>query len=132
MIHSYCKMIRIEDLMVGDWVEAVGKPYQYKCATINSEREIDGGLWVTDPKGRSYFTKYSDLEPIEMTIDVLKKNDFTEVLPDAWTIDGFGVMFRVIDGHIWYMFSEVPISITWVHEFQHVLKAARININVIL
>ena len=114
--------MKANELMIGDWVMHYnGTPMQ---VTRIDYTENGGHFACGFPHCWEYNNKY---EPIEMTTDILKKSGFTEVLPDAWTIEGFGVMFRMINGHLWYELTDVPVSITWVHEFQHVLKAARIN-----
>lgn len=67
-------MIRYSELQIGDWVLVQGKPRKVEAIT---KRKI--GYHVT-PTDQLHYARLPELEPIPITMEILKHNRFNEDL----------------------------------------------------
>ena len=132
-------MLEAKKLMVGDWVIRKGisqEPMQ--IAGLNTWK----GLVYMDFTGLAITEKIENIEPIPLTEEIIKKNDFhfnglayigsvidltkSYASPGCWKCGKFYTV-----GHGDPGFTAFCV-IRYVHELQHVLKLCRITKEVIL
>lgn len=120
--------MKTNELMIGDWVQYLGKYFRVKA--------IDGNdIYIEDSNGAIEYQHIRSLEPIPMLIEyTLGKIGFTE------GDDCFYMRFKEGDSQviITYDFlrldikktnrlSVVSVPCMYVHELQHALRLCRIN-----
>ena len=130
--------MKAEELMIDDWV-------------YNHESKQYQRVWLLDYDNvilinGHYSYDYDDIEPIPLTLEILKKNGWTyndedeKFAPQTWV--GGGLMLQGADdcGYRIVVTSDyddedtnsTPFVILYVHELQHALKLRRIKKEIIL
>jgi hypothetical protein len=120
--------MKVTNLMVGDWVQHNGNPKMISVIWPFSVSLYD----PTKTLGSIYADKFSveEIQPIELTPDILEKNGFTKEYGAAWNIYRFSASwFALYKKEFGFMLSvgSYEISIKYVHELQHALKLCGID-----
>lgn len=131
--------MEVKDLMVGDWVSVSGTPMQVACIGINK-------IAFEDQVGRIFSRYCADVEPIQMTAEILEKNGWM-VESDSKTFKKEGA-YKVVqryltlptEFYIGYIdkdsFTEdkfhAEVYVRYLHVFQHTLKIFDIEQKIIL
>lgn len=139
--------MKLQDLMMMDWILVENKPYRYLCPSLNNNNEIDDGIWIQDKDGKQYYTGIEDISPVPITTEILEKNEF-------FNEDGYNYHYSNDDKNLFVTFypknknytngsydyvtisrgcitiDELPIE--HIHQLQHVLRLCGINENIIL
>lgn len=122
--------MKAEDLIIGDWLQDpfgnIGQVYRLDPGRVHlrllQERPQDGEYIV------------HDIEPIQLTPEVLEKNGFEPIKEGRFTTlkNCYGDILFQLEGikneyirNTLYMFKNIPIF--YVHELQHALKLCGIN-----
>jgi hypothetical protein len=124
------------ELMVEDWVIRKGVSKEpMRIYNIN----VSAGTVYLDQDGRGVTEKFENIEPIPLTLEILKKNGFVYAdLPFEDFYEGYGLHIHggnYADGHSnWYIICGINVSmnVTHVHELQHVFKLCGIEKDIIL
>jgi hypothetical protein len=125
--------MKVEDLMVGDWVYITEHPMRKEAKQVKPEHFL-----------RSLVT----FEPIPLTPEILEKNGFDRDERITLYCDYIGVDDRVIlnndkayinSANEWlvYIDSEdystiASCELTYVHELQHILRLCKIDKEIVL
>ena len=67
--------MKAEDLMIGDWVIRRGVPEEPMRLY---DMKVSAGIVYLDQDGRGVTEKFENIEPIQLTEEILKKNSFLE------------------------------------------------------
>ena len=118
-------MIATEDLMTGDWVLYKGQPVMVEEISRPSQKVSLATAHMAAPA-----VSVNDIEPIPLTDEILRNSGFRKVGEDQWTFEDFGTMILEIRGGFWVRLTNLPISISFVHELQNILKAFRLSIRI--
>lgn len=121
--------MKTTELMVGDWVSCGGTPIRVENIhgdCINFQHDIP---YVQE----EFMIKYSEVEPIPLTAEILEKNGF-EYDPSfhTWIYDEFTINHGYLMGedyneHLFVFVADVHVVITYVHELQNVLRLCGMN-----
>ena len=134
--------MKANELMIGDWVLAEGKPVQVTNISV-----LGGDIIRVINPFMSYDTMYASnivalskgakdinmIEPIPLTLEILEKN--------GWCLDEIDGSYRHYDNGFWIggrnapfgiMVSNLYQDINYVHELQHLLKLCGINKEIVL
>ena len=117
-------MINLNDIMIGDWV--------YKHAAIKGLGRYEQITYqdLLDDKEYLVFREY---DPVPITPEILEKN--------GWILDEIDGSYRHKENGFWiggrnapfgFMISNVHREIKYVHELQHALKLAEIELKIII
>lgn len=130
--------MEVKDLMVGDWVSVSGTPMQVACIGTNK-------IAFEDQIGRIFSRYCADVEPIQMTSEILEKNGWM-VESDSKTFKKKGA-YKVVQryltlptefylGYIEDSLIEdkfhAEVYVRYLHVFQHALKLFDIEQKIIL
>ena len=127
--------MRPEELMIGDYVIRKNVPNEILIVdTIDSIRDIV----YLDLDGLGITERLTNIEPIPLTPEILKKNGFVKQAYDGWLIsvdngrrqieyrtDCCKGLLRI--EHNKKPFSKLMIKVKYVHELQHALRLCNIN-----
>ena len=123
-----------EELMIGDWVKYGNhkKVFFLKVTTISRNwvsAETKEGFGLTFSLiDEMYKIDLSDLEPIELTDEILTKNNF--VFTDPWyERKGIPIQIKKEKNFKWLASKtgSVNLHFKYVHELQHLMKLCNIN-----
>ena len=151
--------MKTEDLMIGDWV-TITEPddfhgYIGKVVIINAETNY---IMVRIPDMHPHDVFVEDLQPIELTEEILHKNGFKNDVHAEKSIVAEGasnfsvilisednrIMINNIDEYLnsfnnWHVHIDTEdmrtmctAEITYVHELQHLLKLCKIEKEIVL
>ena len=145
--------MKATDLMIGDWVIRKGVPEE-PMRVYDIKTSV--GTVYLDQDGRGIIEKFENIEPIPLTSEILKKNEFkkniyyysshsyeTYLLPKQEIFIGYHIIkwfkeddWTIIhnihdDDDYGFDYDEV-ITIQYVHELQHILKLCKIEKEIIL
>lgn len=125
-------MIRLEELMIGDWVIRKGVPEEHlKVAVIDSNTNIV----QLDLDGRGVVERVDGIDPIELNDDILEKNEFyyESNVGQVWNdgeheviVDFYNREIRVIENRKQILSLEYFDKI-YAHNLQHALKICEVN-----
>ena len=118
------------ELMIGDWVYNTHHKKNIRLTPYDffvHGHHADGGQYILGG-GQLCFGR--DLQPIPLTLEILRKN--------GWTYDGYfllenyGVLALEVgcDGNnrfFWHLFDSPILPLNYVHELQHILKLVGSN-----
>ena len=127
--------MKTEELMIGDWVSIIEPDdfhgYIGKVIITNAETNY---IMVRIPDMHPHDVFVEDLQPIELTEEILKKNGFL--------VDSNGIFYlkenlkfglkKDIDYGYWFInradnYKEYICTCDFVHELQHLLKLCKIE-----
>lgn len=127
--------MKAEDLMIGDWVSIIEPDdfhgYIGKVIITNAETNY---IMVRIPDMHPHDVFVEDLQPIELTEEILKKNGFL--------VDSNGIFYlkenlkfglkKDVDYGYWFInradnYKEYICTCDFVHELQHLLKLCKIE-----
>lgn len=113
------------ELMIGDWVMYRGEP------TMVYEIDDYYERINTEPDGYNAITcvEISDITPIPLTTEILKKNGFQQISITEY-VSGKVTISILIEGFLIIIKSgnaRVKITIKYVHELQHALRLCGIE-----
>ena len=118
------------ELMVGDYVIRKNVPNEILIVnTIDSIRDIV----YLDLDGLGITEKLTNIEPIPLTPEILKKNGWSKDLYDNESYDNDDFeqlsLWVGLDGNAWWWHVgvELVIPLNFVHELQHALRLCGIN-----
>lgn len=143
--------MRLEELMIGDWVLHDGESYQIRQLGIygvNRDGDDYPAVCVGKPEGIGLIIERNEIEPIPLTREILEKNGFTggeykSYTGDVWYLkeEGFrkiGLTMSRKESTLWgekikplypdsigHKFA-VP-NIKFVHQLQHALRLCNIT-----
>ena len=137
-------MIRGDQLMIGDWVLVDGTPRKVEAIT---KKKI--GYQRKENEPRLYYARLRDVEPIELTEELLKKNEFQfkdkPIIPPlirgiipyiALVYEGFSFFIECRNGGYTFIngsemeHGTVMCKTHYVHELQHAIRLCGINFEV--
>ena len=125
-----------KDLMIGDLVIRRGVP---KEPMHLYDMKVSAGIAYLDQDGRGITEKFENIEPIQLTEEIFKKNGFLE--------DSNGIFYlkenlkfgfkKDFDYGYWFInradnYKEYICTCDFVHELQHILKLQQIKKEIIL
>ena len=141
--------LNCKSLMIGDWVLYEGEPYQIRRLGIygmDRDGESYPAVCIGKPTGIGLIVKRNEIEPIQLSPEILEKNGWVynnkdeKFFPQTWV--GGGLMLRDTDncGYCIVVTSDyddedtndTPFIVLYVHELQHALKLCRIKKEIIL
>jgi len=133
-------MLRAEDLAVGDWVKTVSsKKESYQRVKVIYSSMVAPYIITTGTEEKWFL---SEIEPIPLTPEILKKNGFsgegynmgiigfhTDPIPEVK--DGYEVfIWKDMCLEIKHGFTHLKRYTFYVHELQHALKLCGINLEI--
>lgn len=137
-------MIKATELQLGDYVLVEGKIRRVESLT---KRKI--GFHINDEKKRLYYARLHDVEPIEITEELLKKNEFQfkdkPIIPPlirgiipyiALVYEGFSFFIECKSGGYTFIngsemeHGTVMCKTHYVHELQHAIRLCGVNFEV--
>lgn len=117
--------MRVEDLMVGDWVlihEPVCKGHRIDyISEMDEEVGADGELYSFD-----------DVRPIPITLEFLVKNNLEKIMTDYYDLDVYEEndgLWRVVYTNLECSGFDESVVVSSVHELQHFLRHLKIDID---
>lgn len=121
-----------KDLMIGDWVHSLEEDVYTQITDI--ETDGDDSVWLSDIEvfGRQFMY---EIDPISLTESILQKNFPTPDKGITWCPMEYNpdsnqpCRFFHIEIARGGMELRIP-SVRYVHELQHILKIARIDIEI--
>ena len=126
--------MKVEELMVGDWIFCTYKQKNYKVAEIKTVADEELRLVVYDNNIPLVFRiKY--FKPIPLTKDILEKNGIKYQWGMPWYQGGFDGVFELHYNNSQDIAfgdtpTEIQIPISYVHQLQHALKLCGITKNI--
>ena len=118
------------ELMIGDYVIRKNVPKEiFIVDAIDSIRDIV----YLDLDGLGITEKLTNIEPIPLTPEILKKNGWSKDLYDNESYDNDDFeqlsLWEGLDGNAWWWHVgvELVIPLNFVHELQHALRLCGIN-----
>ena len=110
--------MKVEELMVGDWVRNdLGETQQ-----VVELREDGAMLYYND------IFPYDDIQPIPLTPEIFEKNEFKNIDEDN-DCYGFYIYWRNENG---YSIGMQDLHLHFVHELQHALRLCGIEKEIII
>ena len=125
-----------KELMIGDWVNVyINDDDPMECGYVTCK--IDSINEFGDISAYFDDRKEEDIEPIPLTVDILKKNGLeASITGQHWKEDeDFLLEISVEDGEIWWSinFNEYSIMrLYYVHQLQHAMRLCNIKREIIL
>lgn len=136
-------MIKYSELQIGDWVIVDGTPRQIQAIT---KKKI--GYHRKENEPRLYYARLHDVEPIEITEEILRKNEFQykdkpiigsafrSAIPyRALVYEGYSFLIEVKNGGYTWVSKKDKACDTmcethYVHELQHAIRLCGVNFEV--
>lgn len=137
--------MKINEITNGDWVKVVEGDNEYigRVCAVNSITNycivLVGGDWHYG----EHDVFIEDIQPIELSQEILEKNGFgfldtsnneiKSVWTGWWILDGLELgCFSNLKFPVYFNISDVNVKVNYVHELQHALKLCRIEKEIIL
>jgi hypothetical protein len=143
--------LRIEDLSVGDWVQAKMTKWDYEDLDITPSMKVVKiekdcvrlGFSLDDLEFEVFV---EDLQPIPITAEVLEKNGWSEFSDyhNSWKLDiasdkrvwmfknSHDWTFQVMSWGLGHNHSVAKAYIKDIHELQHALRLAKVDKEIVL
>lgn len=108
--------MKVQDLMIGDWVTCSINNKYYKVSELTSDIELEGYGFI-------FHSLFDDIEPIPLTAEILENNFPTIEDGVTWSETTDSDLFNIRVEYDKY----VEGIFRFIHELQHALRLAGID-----